>query len=131
MSVANIMKSLAGPKQYKPSPRVGNGAPKQRAEVRELAYKPHNMSDMRWQALEENARHNRNRRHRLYLAYQERRRVEYENARRRARAAEHIQRVWRAWKGYTYAPDVPRRFVASDSESSDSDSDSSVSDDFF
>ena len=126
---ANMFKSIRKPPQCKPSARVGNSAPEQRADVsHRLAFKPHNMSDRQWQALNENKRYNYQVRVEQMLARQQRLRVEYERAERRERAVVHIQRTWRTVKFRKYTPFDPRpsfRRVGdqSDSDSSDSDSD--------
>ena len=121
---ANIMKSIEKTPKCKPSARVGHRAPEQRAWVNHrLNFKPHHMSNMQWQALQQNKQHNLNRE-----------RAVGERIRAEDAAVVHIQRAWRTKKGHTYtydsydfpppAPMKRRPGEQTDSESSDSDSDS-------
>ena len=129
-ALANMFKSIKKPPRCKPSARVGNSAPEQRADVsHRLAFKPHNMSDRQWQALHENKRYN----HEVYLegmlAIQQRHMVEAAAAERRVRAVVHIQRAWRTVKFRKYWPVDPRLSYRQFGEQTDSDSSDSDSDD--
>ena len=122
-TLANMFKSIKKTPRCKPSARVGNCAPEERACVgHSLTFKPCHMSDMQWEALKLNKQYHRQRRRERGVRIW----AERMAAKERIFAAEIVQRVWRKKHGYVFFRG-PQLFLASESESdSDSDSDDEI-----